>query len=124
MDEGYPGYDFGISGTQVMPQGRETQDLIPQTPNQPVRQIDPEAPIKAEQQGITNVYGLYDRNLLDTLNRTKFVIEQGLALPHKTLADRLYFNGRIEHFRTYINQIVTVHAGKRRKTKKKRSRRS
>jgi hypothetical protein len=96
----------------------------PMTPYQPIKQEDPQAPIKLEQTGISTVYGVYDKSLIETLNRTKFVIEQGLALPHKTLADRLYFNGRIEQFRNYINSIVTVHAGKRRKTKKKRSRRS
>ena len=114
--------DYDYHPTQILPVIPSTP--FPQTPNQPVRPIDPEAPIKPEQQGITPAYADYDRILVDTLNNTKSIINRGFQLPHKTLADRLYFNGRIEHFRTYINQILTVHAGKRRKTKKKRSRRS
>ena len=122
--EGYPGYDFGISQTQVMPQGREPHDLIPQTPNQPVRQIEPNAPLKAEQTGFSERYTAYDQKLVAALNNTLKTIQDGM-LEARTLDDQNYFNGRIAGFKAKLdNNFIIVHAGKRRKTKKKRSRRS
>lgn len=96
----------------------------PMTPHdQPVKQRTPLTPIKAEQQGITPIYRTFDSNLIGAINNVFYAIDQARSAA-KSSDDQRYFNLRIEDFRTDINQIVTVHAGKRRKTKKKRSRRS
>jgi hypothetical protein len=95
----------------------------PMTPYQPVQQREPLTPIKAEQQGITPIFRTFDSNLIGAINNVFYAIDQARSAA-KSSDDQRYFNQRIENFRTAVNQIIAVHAGKRRKTKKKRSRRS
>jgi hypothetical protein len=124
MDEGYPGYDFGISGTQVIPRVPSTP--IPYTPpDQGIRPIDPEAPIKAEQSGFSERYRAYDERLVAAMKNALTTIQEGMVLA-KTLEDQNYFYGRLAGFKTKVDEFIIIrpYGAKRRKTKKKRSRRS